>query len=284
MQVLVAGACLLGAVAAARAQVQASSPLQRLATLGLRPVGGVALLDAETEELVSDFDAAADAANVFPPDPNSGAQRRAVERELRAELEGFASSHTNSAWFPGVHLWLARTAQVRCNYSLALEHYEQAWTEVAGSPDPTGQRLANEISGGLAKLMAVTGQNDDLDLLEAAVNQMPGAGAIGAEWAWAKEMRRWARRFPTQAYKCGLYCLDQLGRLTQPGQFAPKDITETLSSTNGFSAAELVAIGARAGVRVHAALLNNLTNLPVPCIVHLRVEHYLVVRRQIGAF
>lgn len=218
------------------------------------------------------------------PDPVDGADARAVEQALRDQLEDFASSHTNSAWLPAVHLWLARTAQLRCNYSLAIEHYEAGWSAVAGSEDPMAEELGVELSGGLAKLLAVTGKDDLLDALESAVNRAPGPGAAGAEWSWAKEMRNFARKYPTEAYKCGLHCLDYLGRLTQPGQFVPKDITETPSSPNGFTAADLVSIGARAGVHVHAAFLNSLTNLPVPCILHLKSEHFVVVREKRGAF
>src|SRR5207247_5309689 len=62
------------------------------------------------------------------------------------------------------------------------------------------------------------------------------------------------------------------------------DVTETESSTNGFTAAELVQVAARAGLRMHAALLNEPTNIPVPCIVHLTSEHFVIVRERRGAF
>ena len=106
----------------------------------------------------------------------------------------------------------------------------------------------------------------------------------GNDWGWAMEMRAWVRKHPTESFKCGLYCLDQLGRLTQPGQFLPKDITETESSTNGFTAADLVNIGTKAGLRVRAAVLADTNNLPVPCIVHLASEHFVMLSEQRGAF
>ena len=89
---------------------------------------------AETQQLESAFNSAAQAAAAIEPGPNAPAQRRAVANELSSELASFAASHTNSAWAPSVRLWLARNARTRSQYSQAMEHYRQAWTAVAGSP------------------------------------------------------------------------------------------------------------------------------------------------------
>src|SRR5437016_2675653 len=165
-----------------------------------------------------------------------------------------------------------------------MDHYRQAWQTVKGSPDATAQGMAGQAAGGLAKLLALTGRLDELDALAGEVRQLYGNGSLGSEWNWAMEMRAWAKKHPTEAYKCGLYCLDQLGRLTQYGQFRPKDITETQSSANGFTAADLVNLGTRAGLRVRAAVPTDANNLPVPCIVHLRSEHFLMLSERRGAF
>jgi RHS repeat-associated protein len=110
------------------------------------------------------------------------------------------------------------------------------------------------------------------------------APPLGPDWFWAKEFKRWIKRNPQDAFKCGLYCLDQMGRLTQSGQFLPKDIVETVSTPDGFSADELVQIGSRAGLQVRAVSLNDFTELPVPCVVHLQSQHFVVVRERRGNF
>src|SRR5205823_12156078 len=133
--------------------------------------------------------------------------------------------------------------------------------------DPSAHRMAAEAVGGFAKLLALTGRMDDLDALTSEIQGLYPQGMPSSELAWAEEMRTWARKYPAEAYKCGLYCLDQLGRLTQPGQFVPKDIVETASSPNGFTAGDLVRIGTKAGLRVRAALLTDTNTLPVPCVV-----------------
>ena len=195
----------------------------------LTPVGDRPIDPTETQQLESDFAAAYSAANSIQPGPDSGAQRRAVANALNSELDSFAASHTNSAWTPGVRLWLAREAQLRSQYSHAMNHYRSALALVGGSADASAQKLARQARGGLAKLLVLTGKLDEFDQLQTESLQLSGI-ATGQDWRWAREMRSWAARHPTEAFKCGLYCVDQLGRLTQPGQFRTKDITETSAS------------------------------------------------------
>jgi RHS repeat-associated protein len=157
------------------------------------------------------------------------------------------------------------------------------WEATKGSEDTAAKEMADQAVGGLTKLLAVTGRLAELDALEAdlrSLNTVPRS----QDWWWGMEFSRGVRKYPQDSYKCGLYCLDQLGRLTQLGEFSPHDILETGSSANGFTAAELVQIGQQHGVRVRAAFLADFTELPVPCVVHLRSKHFVVVRERDGDF
>jgi YD repeat-containing protein len=208
-----------------------------------------------------------------------------LANELNVELESFLTNYPSSSFAPGVRLKLARDAQLRSSYLSAMDHYAHVWDAMKQATSRVDMQSAAEAAGGLAKLFALTGRLPELDALEVEAKQssnklLPADGA----WRWAMEMHAWAKKHPKESYKCGLYCLDQLGRLTQAGQFLPKNITETDSSTNGFTAAELIQIGAHAGLRIHAALLKDFSNVPVPCIVHLKSEHFVAVREKRGDF
>jgi hypothetical protein len=251
---------------------------------GIKPIGDWQVNPEETAYLNSLFANAQTATDAIAPGPDASAQRRAIDNLLRGELEHFVATNANSAYAPGLHVLLGDKARMRSGYSLAMEHYEAAFNGLIGSPDPTAFAIAHEASGALAKLLALTGQIDDLDGLEGLAEQMGPGGASGYDWGWAKEMRGWVVRHPEETYKCGLYCLDQLGRLTQPGQFLPKNVLEIASSTNGFTAADLVRLGTSAGLRVHAAVLASTNGLPVPSILHLKCEHFIFLREQRGAF
>ena len=256
----------------------------KLSRVSIRPIGDWAVDPAETQELNAIYAAMNQAASAVQPGPDAGFQRRAIEAESAVELESFLTKHTNSAYGPDLRLTLARLYRLRSAYAAAMNHYQLAWDVVKGSPDPTADQMAREAAGGLATMLALTGRMNELDALEVEAKSLINGGPGGMEWGWAKEMRTWARKYPTEAYKCGLYCLDQLGWLTQPGQFVPKDIVETASSPNGFTAADLVRIGTKAGLRVRAALLTSPTNIPVPCVMHLDSEHFVMLSEKRGAF
>ena len=136
---------------------------------GLTAVGGQPVNDVESQQLDSVFGAAVAAANSVPPGPDAGAMRRAIDNELRAELETFVTNNPASAWTPSLHLLLARRAQLRCGYSLALDHYQAAFSAVAGASDPTAQATAREAAGGTANMLMLTGRASDFDALQAAL-------------------------------------------------------------------------------------------------------------------
>ena len=257
---------------------------QALRRAGIKPIGDWQVDPAETQELNQLYAAASAAANSIPSSPDWGAQRRAVDNSLRQEIENFLIAHPNSAYGPSLQLWLGRRAQLRCGYSSAMDHYRKAVALVTGSPDTTARSILFQAGGSLARLLVVTGQLAELDALVALV-ATPGSDIIGgSDWIWARETRNYVQKHPTDYYKCGLYCLDMLGRTTQSGQFLPKNVDETLSSTNGFTAADLLTVAARAGLRVHAAAFTDTNNIPVPCVLHLRSEHFVFVRERRGAF
>src|SRR6266576_2404767 len=111
----------------------------------------------EQQQLNSLFVQARAASASVAPGPEAGFQRRQIAIELNTELEGFVASHTNSAWGPGVRLWLARNAQLRSSYLRAMDHYEQAWATVRGLSGIPARQMGCEALGGLATSLALAG-------------------------------------------------------------------------------------------------------------------------------
>jgi hypothetical protein len=250
----------------------------------LKPMGDWAQSDQEAKELADIYAVANDAWARVQPGPDAGAQREAIKFELTHELESFLQKYTNSAWTPAVSLQIAQASLLRSGYSKALQYYSRAWEITRGNDTSPAKEMSGLAANGLAKVLVVTGRVAESDALEAEVAGLSSPPPLGPDWFWAKEFKRWIKRNPQDAFKCGLYCLDQMGRLTQSGQFLPKDIVETVSTPEGFSAAELVQIGTRAGLQVRAASLNNFAELPIPCVVHLQSQHFVVVRERRGDF
>ena len=207
--------------------------------LPFRPMADAPANAQEGSDLALMFDLARAASASVTPGPGAGAQRRHLTLELEAELERFVAEHTNSAWAPGARVWLARRAQWRSAYSAALAHHSAAWAAARQGNTLRARQIAGEALGGLAKSLALAGRLDDLDLLEQELLRLPKYPA-GRDWEDALEIRAWARQHPTRAFTCGLYCLAELGRLTQPGQFDANAVINLESPRGGFTAADLV--------------------------------------------
>src|SRR6266566_7041286 len=210
------------ALAAVQAHLSAK-PLRRMSDWADDP--------NEADQLLSIFDTAQKAYASVSPGPDEGLQRKAISLELTRELESFLQQHPSSGWAPGVHLQLALACQLRSSYSKAIEYYTSGWAATKDSDQSPARQIALDAAAPLAKLLALTGRLNELDALQAearAVEKEPPS----SDWAWAFDLARLSRKYPTEAYKCGLYCLDQLGRLTQALSYNPKDVTETESSLN----------------------------------------------------
>lgn len=221
-----------------------------LKAAGLRAIGADTN-GPDTQQLESLFQTAVSAAESVAPGPDGSATRRAIHNERRGELESFATNQPASAWTPSLHLYLGQQAQLRCGYSAALSHYLSAFDSAADNADPEARKVAATAAGAAARLLTLTGRLSEVDALEAETGQL-GLPSGGTDWDWARGARDYARKLPDESYRCGLYCLDQLGRRTQPGEFKPRNITKAPYSTNGFSVAELLAIASQNDLRVHA--------------------------------
>jgi len=63
--------------------------------------------------------------------------------------------------------------------------------------------------------------------------------------------------------------VDAIRQLLSEGRYRDE------SSLNGFTAAEFVAIGQRAGLKSPRGISSGLVGIPVPCAVHLKVQHFV---------
>jgi RHS repeat-associated protein len=257
-------------------------PSASLRSRGILPVSSWTASPEEEAYLNGLFSIAHEAAMNIPPSAQRGFLARTVEDVLAAELSTWVTTNGDSAWAPGVRLVLGRRAELRCQYLSAMTYFRSIVERLAvvAQTDPASRSMAREAASRLARLLALTGQLAELNTLEASALPVVGGGS---DWNWAREMRPWATKHPDESYKCGLYCLDQLGRLTAaPGTYLPSNVLETKSSANGWTAADLVHLGTQAGLNVQAYAAVDMTNLPVPSVVHLASEHFVVVRRREG--
>ncbi len=250
----------------------------------LRPAPNSAVDAEESAELSEIYRLVREATEAVPPQAEDwGIRVRAIEFEQRIALEDFLTKHPNSTWAPDLHVQLGKIGSRRGNYTGALTHFHAAYEATKAMQDEPGPGIAAEAAEGLAWLLALTGRIAEY---RALATEYWGARPVrpSGDWGRAQELASWAERYPSEAYKCGLYGLDQLGQLTQPGKYDSTALVETESSPAGFSIAELLRVGEKVGLRLRAVGIPDFENLPIPAVIHLGVDHYIVVRERRGAF
>jgi len=244
----------------------------------LEPVSEVALDQAETDQLLAIYAEAEAALRPYQGNLRAGAERRAVRLAWARALEDFVGEHPEGAWTPGVRLVLAEEHGRRLTYSKALSGFRDAYEATRQREDAASRRIAQESARQLARLLAVTGETDALRALVAA-ETAKDAERVKQTWFQALEIAAWNARYPNEAYKCGLQCLHQLARLTQPDDFDPLKVFLRPSSPRGYTIAELLTAAREARIRAQAQFTDQLAVFPVPAVVHLKVGHFVVVRR-----
>jgi YD repeat-containing protein len=96
---------------------------------------------------------------------------------------------------------------------------------------------------------------------------------------WLRTMEKHVRmvKYPHDAYKCGIYALDQVGHALQL-DFDRGRLLKTRSKKEGFSLAELEVISADYNLGlVGVARTAGSATIPYPSVVHWRQEHYAAI-------
>ena len=255
----------------------------RFTQVPLQPLGEVALDETEEQKLAAVYERLQTQRATQKGEGAAGAARRQSVVAWADELETFVAEHPDSAWTPGLRLELGGAYLARLNYSKALEHWRGAYAATEQRQEPRAREITQEASRNLARLLALTGEVKEFDRLLAA-ETAKDPRRVQSTWYAAAELRGWVEKYPDEAYKCGLQCLDQLAKMTRPNLYSPTHLFMRPSDPQGYDAATLVKLGVEFGLSTKAVQLADLASLPVPSILHLRVGHFVVVRKQDGNF
>ena len=185
-----------------------------------------------------------EAANVFDSD---GA------RAGMAALERFLAAHPQSAWAASVRVGMAQFYQAQCRFSLALEHYELAWARTCTDKDPAAQELAAVAGAGWGYLLGCLGQQEPLENLLAMVDavQLP-LGKYTGGFAIARTQLVLLKKRAPGANRCGLAAMNILAKDQQLDAKLKRWLIQIPVPANGFSAADLIAVGQTNGVPLEA--------------------------------
>jgi RHS repeat-associated protein len=192
-------------------------------------------------------------------------------------LAAFAEAHPDSGWRLAVLTNLGLAYYRTGYFSKAVDAFEDAWTAGKDATELHARRLADRAAGELLRMHARLGHAERLAVL---LDAMEGRGLTGKASEWRDGAREglWTMRHaPGIAYLCGPSALKNLllARGMAAADMAFLDSYQ--SGPHGVTLAEVGQLAARAKLPFHLIRRAPGEDVPVPSIVHWKVNHFATV-------
>ncbi len=198
-----------------------------------------------------------------------------------AVLEQYLASHESSPWAGSVALNLGIIQRREGRFTKALMSWRFAWDHLRtaqGSEELTA--VADRAAGELAQLYVWIGARDQLRGL---LTQAKGRPAIGPG-AQRLEAARMSLGFmdtdPAITFTCGPFGVDTLCRLNRVEGDFHTQIHGCKATTGGTNLLTLTGLSARVGLKYRAAKRESGAPIPLPALVHWKLNHYSVLAKE----
>ena len=225
--------------------------------------------------------------------PTSAQEDRELARSIEAyrtrtspddttALTAFVSGHPGSPWRLALLTNIGLSDYHYGYFSRAIKDFQAAWTDGRMAAEPRAKALADKAAGELLRMHARLGHVDELTTL---LSDMKGRGLSGP----ASEMRDGAieglwimHNQPGVAYLCGPMALKNLLRAGGASSAATDFLDAYRSGPHGVTLAEVSRLADQA--KLSHTLIHREAGepIPVPSIVHWKVNHYAAIIGQQG--
>jgi len=220
-----------------------------------------------------------------PFEPNCAEENAALVRALLEyrrlggggavdPLLAFLKDYSKSRWRPALLVNLGLKWFWSGYFSKALDAWEESWSLLKNSQEPTLHALADRAAGEFAELNARFGRYDRLEKLIHETRGREFFGSAEEKMARAREGLWMMRNQPGDSFLCGPLALYQLRRALGITNSLHAEIRASKSSSNGFSLLQVRDLAQRAGMK--ASMVRRVPGSPltVPCVVHWKVGHF----------
>lgn len=195
-----------------------------------------------------------------------------------SRLEQFIDKFPNSAWTPSLRCNLAEYYRQHGRYSLALNHWENAWNTTSPEESRNGKKVADFALVNWTRLLASLGRTDTLKrVFEETSTRVLDSGPLQQIFNATKEGFRTMTLNPGISYLCGTLALSHICLELGISNELATQVLKTPSPETGFSMAELAGLALKAGVPVLPVERTGSQELVVPSIVHWKLNHYAAI-------
>lgn len=192
-------------------------------------------------------------------------------------VEAFLEKHPASPWAASLHANMGKVYRERGRYTLALQHWEQAWHLAKEYTSGDGKLVADFTLAYWTRLLSSLGRIETLnDLVQQAGNRRLVHGALQQMFNNGKESLAIMTVHPGISFKCGTLALLHVGR-EMKSQFNPKLLMDLPSPTNGFTMTQLKALSDAYQLDLVPVQRPKGGPVIVPSVIHFRQNHYAAI-------
>jgi RHS repeat-associated protein len=205
------------------------------------------------------------------------------ETNVPARIEEFTQRFPRSRWRPVIELNLGHYSFSKGRFSKALGHFREAYGLAKSDDTKEGRHIAAAAAAQLSRMYARLGRMEDLDPLLKEASRIESNGATGQILGQSEDALETMAAHPGISFKCGPLALARVReRLGMEPPFH-QVIHEAQSPWRGFSLAEVSAMAAQMGMGfVGVKAPANFGEVPVPSVVHWRLNHYAAIVDKVG--
>lgn len=197
-------------------------------------------------------------------------------------LEAWARSNPTSPWRVAVLTNLGMLQYQAGYFSRAIESFEAAWADGRGLGRTDAKFLVDRAVGELARMHARLGHTERLDSLLSELAGRPLQGTATELVATAREALWMMRNEQDIAFLCGPTALGTVAAITQERRASSKVLEVLKSGPKGTTLADLERIADAAELGYRAAIRSKFAPLPLPVVVHWKVNHFAAIVEQVN--
>jgi RHS repeat-associated protein len=199
-----------------------------------------------------------------------------------SSLTGFLAANPESPWNASLLNDLGLEYYRTGYYSKALEAWRQAWQLAREAADPRGKAVADRAIGELACMYARLGRMGELEALLRSVEDRAFSGPASERIVGAREGLSEMRTRPEVSFRCGPLALHRIKICIDPQNPGIDLVYGGASTQQGVSLSQIADLSHKVGLGFQMAWRPPGAPLIVPCVLHLKLDHYTALIRHEG--
>jgi RHS repeat-associated protein len=201
----------------------------------------------------------------------------------RSVLETFVLNNPQSPWLASILTNLGILEYQDGYFTTALNDWQQAWTLGKNETDRVGKLVIDRAVAELIKMNCRVGRVMEASKFLSETEKRPFQGAVANMMRDSIQAVQLMNYQPKDCFKCGPYALGGIASFLHMATPENRKILEDYrTDKQGVSLSAVLTLSAKMGLKMQVAKRVSGSELPLPNVVHWRLNHYGALLKEKG--